>query len=180
MLNIYNTVDNFLKIYLTLPIINSNRHFPIHSIYHQIHIFSKIISQTIHNYLLIFHIRNPVFPYSRIYIFFQFLTEILFSVKRAVNECIKEGILSEFLLKNKAEVIKMSIYEYDKEFEEKKLRKAEFEYGQHELLKTQIQKKLAKGKSINEFADALEGSPLVIQNFINELEYEKAHSELNL
>ena len=44
-----------------------------------------------------------------------------------------EGILSEFLLKNKAEVIKISIYEYDKEFEEKKLRKAEFEYGQPEL-----------------------------------------------
>ena len=37
----------------------------------------------------------------------------------------------------------MSIYEYNKDFEEKKLRKAEFEYGQHELLKTQIQKKLA-------------------------------------
>ena len=63
----------------------------------------------------------------------------------------------------------MSIYEYDKEFEEKKLRKAEFEYGQHELLKTQIQKKLAKGKSINKFADALEGSPLVIRKFIDEL-----------
>lgn len=41
-------------------------------------------------------------------------------------------------------MIKMSIYEYDKEFEEKKLRKAEFEYGQHELLKTQIQKNLPK------------------------------------
>ena len=102
------------------------------------------------------------------------------SVKKAVNECIEEGILSEFLLKNKAEVIKMSIYEYDKEFEEKKLRKAEFEYGQHELLKTQIQKKLTKGKSIDEIADALEESPLVIQKFINELEYEKAHPELNL
>lgn len=102
------------------------------------------------------------------------------SVKRAVNECIEEGILSEFLLKNKAEVIKMSIYEYDKEFEEKKLRKAEFEYGQHELLKTQIQKKLAKGKSVDEIADALEESPLVIQKFINELEYEQAHPELNL
>lgn len=38
----------------------------------------------------------------------------------------------------------MSIYEYNKEFEEKKLRKAEFEYGQHELLKTQIQKNLPK------------------------------------
>lgn len=92
------------------------------------------------------------------------------SVKRSVNECIEEGILSEFLLKNKAEVIKISIYEYDKEFE----------YGQHELLKTQIQKKLAKGKSIDEIADALEESPLVIQKFIDELEYEKAHPELNL
>ena len=102
------------------------------------------------------------------------------SVKRAVNECIEEGILSEFLLKNKAEVIKMSIYEYDKEFEEKKLRKAEFEYGQHELLKSLIQKKLAKGKSIDEIADALEETPLVIQKFIDELEYEKAHPELNL
>lgn len=38
----------------------------------------------------------------------------------------------------------MSIYEYGKEFEEKKLRKAEFEYGQHELLKTQIQKNLPR------------------------------------
>ena len=57
----------------------------------------------------------------------------------------------------------MSIYEYNKDFEEKKLRKAEFEYGQHELLKTQIQKKLAKGKSFNEIADALEGSPLLIR-----------------
>lgn len=52
--------------------------------------------------------------------------------------------LIRILIKNKAEVIKMSIYEYDKEFEEKKLRKAEFEYGQHELLKTQIQKNLPK------------------------------------
>jgi len=39
---------------------------------------------------------------------------------------------------------------------------------------------VAKGKSINEIADALEGSPLVIQKFIDELEYEKTHSELNL
>ena len=48
------------------------------------------------------------------------------AVTRAVDECIEEGILAEFLLKNKTEVIKVSIYEYDKEFEEKKLRKAEY------------------------------------------------------
>ena len=46
------------------------------------------------------------------------------AVTRAVDECIEEGILAEFLVKNKAEVIKVSIYEYDKEFEEKKLRMA--------------------------------------------------------
>ena len=42
---------------------------------------------------------------------------------------IEERILAEFLLRNKAEVIKVSIYEYDKENEEKKLREAEFEAG---------------------------------------------------
>ena len=47
-------------------------------------------------------------------------------------DIIKEGILAEFLLKNKTEVIKLSIYEYDKEFEEKKLRKAEYEAGRQD------------------------------------------------
>ena len=32
-------------------------------------------------------------------------------------------------MRNRAEVIKVSIYEYDREFEEKKLRKAEYEAG---------------------------------------------------
>ena len=47
------------------------------------------------------------------------------AVKRAVDECIREGILAEFLARNRNEVISMSIFEYDKELEEKKLRKAE-------------------------------------------------------
>ena len=51
------------------------------------------------------------------------------AVERAVDECIKENILADFLRKNRAEVISMSIFEYDKELEEKKLRKAEFEAG---------------------------------------------------
>ncbi len=55
------------------------------------------------------------------------------AVTRAVDECIEEGILVDFLLKNKPEVIKVSIYEYDKEFEEKKLRKkAEYEAGRQD------------------------------------------------
>ena len=51
------------------------------------------------------------------------------AVQRAVDECIQEGILADFLSRNRAEVISMSIFEYDKELEEKKLRKAEYEAG---------------------------------------------------
>ena len=54
------------------------------------------------------------------------------AVERAVMECIREGILAEFLEKNRAEVVKVSIFEYDKEKEEKKLRKAEYEYGREQ------------------------------------------------
>ena len=37
------------------------------------------------------------------------------AVERAITECIKEGILAEFLKKNRAEAKKVSIYEYDEE-----------------------------------------------------------------
>ena len=37
------------------------------------------------------------------------------AVEKAVDECIAEGILSDFLRRNRAEAIKVSIYEYDEE-----------------------------------------------------------------
>ena len=49
------------------------------------------------------------------------------AVEKAVEECIQEGILREFLLKHRAEVVAMSIFEYDREWEEELLRKEEFE-----------------------------------------------------
>ena len=102
------------------------------------------------------------------------------AVTRAVDECIEEGILAEFLVKNKAEVIKVSIYEYDKEFEEKKLRKAEyeagveagFELGERSLLENQIRKKLKKGKPIEQIADELEEAVTTIQRIIEETKKE--------
>ena len=50
-------------------------------------------------------------------------------ILREYAQYIREGILAEFLRRNKSEVVAMSIFEYDKEEEEKKLRKAEYEYG---------------------------------------------------
>lgn len=37
------------------------------------------------------------------------------AVERAVDECIREGVLAEFLRKNRAEVVNMSIFEYNQE-----------------------------------------------------------------
>ena len=107
------------------------------------------------------------------------------AVTRAVDECIEEGILAEFLLKNKTEVIKVSIYEYDKEFEEKKLRKAEYEAGRQDgieigrqdgieigkriLLEKIIKKKLKKGKSPEQIADELEEDINIIQKVVEKL-----------
>ena len=57
------------------------------------------------------------------------------AVQKAATECIQENILADFLRKNQAEVIAMSIFEYDKVEEEKKLRKAEFDAGVEQGLK---------------------------------------------
>lgn len=52
------------------------------------------------------------------------------AVELAVDECIKNGILQEFLRKNRSEAIAVSIFEYDEEREKEKLRKAEYEAGE--------------------------------------------------
>ena len=54
------------------------------------------------------------------------------AVEQAITECIREGILSEFLSRNRAEVMRVSIFEYDQELEEKKYREAEYEHGRQD------------------------------------------------
>ena len=110
------------------------------------------------------------------------------AVERAVEECIKEGILAEFLMRNRAEVIKVSIYEYDREFEEKKLRKAEYEAGRQDgieigrqagmldgiktgeknVLKRLIKKRLSKGMTAEEIADDLDEDVSLIRTYMEE------------
>ena len=85
----------------------------------------------------------------------------------------------------------MSIYEYDKEFEEKKLRKYEagrqdgieigrqdgieigrqdgIEIGKRILLEKIIKKKLKKGKSTEQIADELEEDINIIQKVVEKL-----------
>lgn len=51
------------------------------------------------------------------------------AVDLAINECICEGILADFLSRNKAEAKKMSIYEYDEEKHMRQTREEGFEEG---------------------------------------------------
>ena len=67
------------------------------------------------------------------------------AVERAVTECIREGILAEFLSRNRAEVMKVSIFEYDQELEEKKYREAEYEHGRQDGYDVGMQEGRAAG-----------------------------------
>ena len=67
------------------------------------------------------------------------------AVQKAVTECIQENILADFLRKNQAEVIAMSIFEYDKVEEEKKLRKAEFDAGVEQGFKQGVEQGIEQG-----------------------------------
>ena len=84
------------------------------------------------------------------------------AVERAVTECIQEGILEDFLRKNRAEAMRMSIYEYDQARHIRQEREEAWEDGKREgeqsILRRLIQKKLDKGMSVAEIADVLEES----------------------
>ena len=55
--------------------------------------------------------------------------DIAEAVERAVTECIRNDILADFLSAQRAEVIAMSIFEYNEEEEMKKIRADEFSVG---------------------------------------------------
>lgn len=78
------------------------------------------------------------------------------AVDRAIAECIQENILKEFLEKYQAEAKNVSIYEYDEERHLRQEREAAWEEGKEDTLIEMIRKKLKKGNSIAEIADALE------------------------
>ena len=103
-------------------------------------------------------------------------TDLDTAVEQAVNDCIQNGILAEFLRKNKSEVIAMSIFEYDKEEEERKLRKAEYEAGREEGIKEgELQKARKTAIMLNQMnfpakkiAEVLQAKEDVIEEWIRE------------
>ena len=67
------------------------------------------------------------------------------AVRLTVDECIEEGILRDFLISRKAEVIKMSIYEYDFDEHMDVIRQESYEDG------------FAEGEAVGEAKGRAEG-----------------------
>ena len=75
------------------------------------------------------------------------------AVERAITECIREGILEEFLRGNRAEAKKMSIYEYDEERHMRQTREEGWEEGKSAgLAEGELRGRI---KSILEFLEEL-------------------------
>ena len=82
--------------------------------------------------------------------------ELAEAVDRAINECIEEDVLRDFLMEHKAEARAMSIFEYDQERHMQQEREAGIEKGEQQLLRRQVKKNLSRGMSISEIAEVLD------------------------
>lgn len=94
--------------------------------------------------------------------------ELTEAVERAITECIREGILADFLKQNRSEAKKVSIYEYDVRMEREEGIEQGIVMGKQELLKNLIQKKLQKGLSVPEIAQMLETEEETVRRLMEE------------
>ena len=111
------------------------------------------------------------------------------AVEHAITECIKEGILAEFLSRQRAEAKSVSIYEYDEEKHLRMEREENYEkgyklgeeagyklgeengykLGAQQKVMDQVKKKLARGASVDEIPSALEEEPETIKEIMDAL-----------
>ena len=75
------------------------------------------------------------------------------AVERAITECINEGILADFLKKNRAEAKKVSIYEYDEERHMRQTREEGMEEGYANGLSQGIIQTAVSMLKLKEFTD---------------------------
>ena len=89
------------------------------------------------------------------------------AVSSAVDTCIEDNVLRDILLEQKAEVIQMVLETFDQEKYEKAMHQEGYEDGYQDgrtdLLRELVQKKLAKGKSVEAIARELEVDPETVQ-----------------
>ena len=94
------------------------------------------------------------------------------AVERAVTECIREGILEDFLRKNRAEAKRMSIYEYDQARHIRQEREEAWEDGKNEGRQENqriVAINLAQmGMSIEKIAQAIEIDMSTVEQWLSD------------
>ena len=113
------------------------------------------------------------------------------AVDRAIRECIREGVLKEFLEAHRSEAKEMSIFEYDQEKHMRQEREAAWEEGRKEghragveegqkeghragveegeeqMLRKLVERKLKKGRTVEEIAAELEEPEAHIREIVS-------------
>lgn len=88
------------------------------------------------------------------------------AVERAIEDCIRNGILADFLSRNRAEATAVCIYEYNEELHLKNVREEGIQQGlqqgEEQKLIDLICRKVRKGKALEVIAEELEEEVFVI------------------
>lgn len=88
------------------------------------------------------------------------------AVETAMDICIERGILSDILIKEKAEVLHMLLTEYDEKKHLRNTYREGVEAGREEKLRELVEKKLSKGKTIPVIAEELEEDAHIIEQIV--------------
>ena len=88
------------------------------------------------------------------------------AIDQAVEHCIEQNVLKDFLLRHRAEVTNMILEEFDLGKHIKSEKKISFEEGANKKLLGMICKKLYKGNTREQIAEEVEEDISMIENMI--------------
>ena len=95
------------------------------------------------------------------------------AIMQTIDDCIRDEILRDILIQQKAEVVQVILETFDKEKYEKAVKSEAYEdgyqAGKEFVLKEKVKKKLSRGKTAQEIAEDLEESLETVEELITQL-----------
>ena len=88
---------------------------------------------------------------------------------QVIEECIREDVLKDFLMRHRAEVIAMMLYDFDMEKHIESEKAYEYERGREDMEKTLVSRWWEKGKSIEEIVEDLGKSEQYVKTLLDNL-----------
>ena len=97
---------------------------------------------------------------------YQEQMKIDMAIEKTVDECIRNGILEDFLKRNKAEVLRMSIFEYDQETHMKQEREESQAIGAEMKAQSMAIELFKAGVSVETIANAAKVNLETVQQWL--------------